>query len=75
MVWTISRYYNTEERLQPLLMRISKQLNARITAHCDVPALFDPEKTTPAASLRKLEASEAVLARWVSGYAETREKI
>ena len=24
MVWTISRYYNTEERLQPLLIRISK---------------------------------------------------
>lgn len=52
MVWTISRYYNTEERLQPLLMRISKQLNQRIISYCEVKRLFDYENLSPAAALQ-----------------------
>lgn len=46
MVWTISRYYNTEDRLQPLMYRISRQINQRIVGFCEVRRLFDYENVS-----------------------------
>ncbi|CAL6054637.1 Dynein_heavy chain [Hexamita inflata] len=73
MVWTISRYYNTEERLQPLLVRISHQINQRIKQNCKISEIF--RQMSPQDAVMHLQTSKQVLQKWQNGYYETREKI
>lgn len=40
MVWTISRYYNTEDRLLPLMHRIAKHITARVRSSINIKELF-----------------------------------
>ncbi|TNJ29738.1 IAD-1alpha dynein heavy chain [Giardia muris] len=52
MVWTISRYYNTEERLLPLMHRIAKQITQRVRNTIDISALFTASsRTSPLAAV------------------------
>lgn len=41
MVWTISRYYNTEERLLPLLSKIQHQICQRVRSAANVNDIFE----------------------------------
>ncbi|KAF4735350.1 Dynein heavy chain 10, axonemal, partial [Perkinsus olseni] len=36
MVWVVSRYYNTDERMEPLLTRIAEQIAARVNDQISV---------------------------------------
>ena len=74
MVWTISRYFNTEQRLVPLLERVSAQINNRATTACAVGKLF-ARGVSPAETLKTLEDARKTLERWIQGYNETRERI
>lgn len=72
MVWTLSRFYNRDERLVPLMERIAMQLVDRVRVHINVDKLLlmDPNK----AKATLLEA-QRTLECWRSSYMAEREHI
>ena len=48
MVWTISRYYNTEDRLLPLMHRIAKHITARVRSSINIKELFSSSSRSAA---------------------------
>ncbi|XP_058491324.1 dynein axonemal heavy chain 10 [Solea solea] len=72
IVWIISRHYNTNERMVPLMERIAWQLCERVSQVVDVNTMFK-EKREVAKS--KVHDAKQVLDQWKSSYFEVRAEI
>ncbi|KAM4707116.1 dynein axonemal heavy chain 10 [Discoglossus pictus] len=72
MVWIISRHYNKDERMVPLMERIAWEIAERICRVLDVHTLFQENR-----EIAKTKAQEAksTLELWKSSYFEIRAKI
>ena len=83
MVWTISRYYNTDEKMMRLLEKIANTIAEKVSRHINVksspgqPSIlsigrdgqgFDDAK-------RKILEGQAVLEQWKKSYQKTRQDI
>eukprot|EP00702_Spironucleus_salmonicida_P008256 EST49547.1 Dynein heavy chain [Spironucleus salmonicida] len=87
MVWTISRYYNTEERLLPLMEKIALQICRRVQSSIIVSELFSTTvKPVQGSSygenikdqlfgIQLLKATKSVLLKWSDSYYQTRTQI
>ncbi|XP_029909103.1 dynein heavy chain 10, axonemal [Myripristis murdjan] len=72
LVWIISRHYNTDERMVPLMERIAWELCERVARVIHVRVLFK-EKREMAKS--KVQDAKKILDLWKSSYFEMRAQI
>jgi len=72
MVWVISRHYNTDERMVPLMERIAFELAERVAAELDVKHVFRME---PHDAKKKIQSALNVLEKWRETYFKVRQKI
>ncbi|XP_060639849.2 dynein axonemal heavy chain 10-like [Anolis sagrei] len=72
MVWIISRHYNKDERMVPLMERIAWEISARVAKVVDLRTLFKEDRR-----LAKLKMKEAkqTLEIWKECYFDVRAKI
>ena len=71
MVWIISRHYNTDERMVPLMSLIARDLSTRVGESVTVQSLELPSSE----AISKIEEGAAVLRKWKESYLQVREKI
>ncbi|XP_053327864.1 dynein axonemal heavy chain 10 [Spea bombifrons] len=72
MVWIISRHYNKDERMVPLMERIAWEIAERVCRVLNIHSLFRENRET--AKTKALEAKRT-LELWKSTYFEVRAKI
>ncbi|ORZ35435.1 dynein heavy chain and region D6 of dynein motor-domain-containing protein [Catenaria anguillulae PL171] len=72
MVWIISRHYNKDERMVPLMSRIAWELSNRVATVVNVKSVL---RLPPAEAKRKIAEGKSLLEAWSRNYFETREKI
>jgi dynein heavy chain len=72
MVWIISRHYNTDERVVPLMERIATEISSNVASKIHIQSIFSKP---PAEILDIIRAAKAVLESWFSNYMDVREKI
>ncbi|XP_062874230.1 dynein axonemal heavy chain 10 [Trichomycterus rosablanca] len=72
MVWIISSHYNTDERMVPLMQRISWEMAERVARVVDVRTLFKDKREVAKA---KAQDGKKVLDLWKTSYFEVRAKI
>jgi dynein heavy chain len=72
MVWVISRHFNTDERMVPLMERIAFELAEHVGAQLDVKRVFRME---PADAKKRIASAREVLEKWKDTYMKVREKI
>ncbi|KAJ3336288.1 Dynein heavy chain 10, axonemal, partial [Gonapodya sp. JEL0774] len=71
MVWIISRHYNRDERMVPLMQRIAWEIANRVSEVVDVKnILADPVKAKG-----KISDAKALLEAWSTTYFQVRERI
>ena len=77
MVWIISRHYNVDERMVPLMERIANEIGDKISVKIDVKrSLRDPEMGGVNRAFKKVvREGENVCNKWKSTYFDVREKI
>ncbi|NWY73768.1 DYH10 protein, partial [Erithacus rubecula] len=68
LLWIMSRHYNKEERMVPLLERISWQISARVRRVVDLQTLF---KQDIAAAKKKITEARNTLEQWKKCYFTT----
>ncbi|GIQ91188.1 dynein heavy chain, partial [Kipferlia bialata] len=72
MVWIISKSYNTEEKMSPLLCRIAYAILQRVKALLDLPQLFTmPEEQ----AMEQIRLAKRITELWTQQYSATRTKI
>jgi len=72
MVWVISRHYNNDERMVPLMERIANEIAVNVSQDVNVRNVFKDE---PAVAMLKINSAITVLVRWRETYFKVREKI
>ena len=72
MVWVISRHYNKDERMLPLMMLIAKEIAEKVGAEVNIKTVLRKE---PLEALHVLQEANKVLVRWREAYYETRRAI
>lgn len=72
MVWVISRHYNTDERMVPLMVRIAWEIANKVATVISVKTIF--REPAPQA-IRKIQDARACLEKWNKTYLAVREKI
>jgi dynein heavy chain len=72
MVWTISRHYNTDDRMTPLMERIAHVIASRVKHAVSIRAVL---RMPSADALTLLREAKGVLERWESTYQVVRAKI
>ncbi|XP_021113284.1 dynein heavy chain 10, axonemal isoform X1 [Heterocephalus glaber] len=72
MVWIISRHYNKDERMIPLMERVAWELSERVCHVVNLRTLFRENRTI--AQHKALEAKN-MLTLWKKAYFDTRAKI
>lgn len=72
MVWIISRHYNRDERMVPLMARVSWDLAEKVSSIVNVKLIFQDSYII---ARQKVLDSKELLECWVNSYFETREKI
>jgi dynein heavy chain len=72
MVWIISRHYNTDERMVPLVERIAHEIADKVQAEINIQTVL---RDSPEIALKKAEEARTVLESWHSTYMKVREKI
>ncbi|CAF0756790.1 unnamed protein product [Adineta steineri] len=72
MVWIISRHYNRDERMVPLMERIANQLSERVARLINVRTLFSYQ---PNEIIEKCTEAKIMLERWKQSYYEVRAEI
>uniref|UniRef100_A0A8D2LCC4 Dynein axonemal heavy chain 10 n=1 Tax=Varanus komodoensis TaxID=61221 RepID=A0A8D2LCC4_VARKO len=72
MVWIISRHYNKDERMIPLMERIAWEISARVCKAVDLRTLFKEDR-----QLAKMKMTDAkrTLQIWKESYFDIRAKI
>ncbi|KAI9144584.1 dynein heavy chain and region D6 of dynein motor-domain-containing protein [Paraphysoderma sedebokerense] len=72
MVWIISRHYNCDERMVPLMARIAWDLANRVSGVINVRNIL---RLSPAEAKKKILDAKNLLDAWSKTYFETRERI
>jgi dynein heavy chain len=72
MVWVISRNYNTDERMVPLMERIANEIADRVAAQIDIHTIF---RRVPADAMRRIEEGKRLLEQWHEAYSRVRRRI
>jgi dynein heavy chain len=72
MVWIISRYFNTDEYMEPLMKRIAEQIADKVEEQINVQTIFSLE---PSKAMQLIQDGKAALDKWESAYLSTRERI
>jgi dynein heavy chain len=72
MVWIISRYFNTDEYMEPLMKRIADQIADKVEEQISVNHIFSLE---PAKAMSIILQGKEALDKWNTTYLATREKI
>ncbi|NXQ89466.1 DYH10 protein, partial [Nyctibius grandis] len=72
MVWVISRHYNKDERMVPLMERIAWEISTRVYKAVDVRMLFKEDK---AAAKKKIAEAKSTLEKWKKCYLAVRAQI
>ncbi|NWI95283.1 DYH10 protein, partial [Pitta sordida] len=68
MVWILSRHYNRDERMLPLLERIAWDISTRVSGFVDPHTLF---REDTAAAKKKIKEAQRILERWKKCYFTT----
>ncbi|KAF4798840.1 Dynein-1-alpha heavy chain, flagellar inner arm I1 complex [Turdus rufiventris] len=68
LVWIMSRHYNKDERMVPLLERISWEISARVRRVVDVQTLFKQDTAT---AKKKITEARNTLEQWKKCYFTT----
>ncbi|NWQ79383.1 DYH10 protein, partial [Columbina picui] len=72
MIWIISRHYNKDERMVPLMERIAWQIAARVSKAVDLRTLFKEDR---AAAKMKIVDAKTTLEEWRKCYFTVRAQI
>ncbi|XP_014373608.2 dynein heavy chain 10, axonemal, partial [Alligator sinensis] len=72
MVWIISRHYNKDERMIPLMERIAWEISARVCKVVDLRTLFKEDRT---AAKNKMTEAKRTLEMWKIVYFDIRAQI
>ncbi|NXX60600.1 DYH10 protein, partial [Scopus umbretta] len=72
MVWVISRHYNKDERMVPLMERIAWEISTRVYKVVDIHTLFKEDR---AAAKKKLAEAKSTLEQWKRCYFAVRAQI
>uniref|UniRef100_A0A8C3PXH9 Dynein heavy chain tail domain-containing protein n=1 Tax=Chrysolophus pictus TaxID=9089 RepID=A0A8C3PXH9_CHRPC len=72
MVWIISRHYNTDERMVPLMERIAWEISNRVCKAVDLHTLFKEDR---AAAKKKIAEAKSTLEQWKKSYLTVRAQI
>ena len=72
MVWVISRHYNTDERMAPLLSNIADTIYRRVKADIKLSAMLSVDYTT---ARNKIQLAKDVLVDWSDKYFAMRRKM
>ncbi|NXV97678.1 DYH10 protein, partial [Calonectris borealis] len=72
MIWIISRHYNTDERMVPLMERIAWEISTRVYKVVDLHTLFKEDK---AAAKNKIAEAKSTLEQWKKYYFAVRAQI
>ena len=72
MVWVISRHYNKDARMFPLMERIARTIADRVARQLNVRAIF---RRQPNEAIRLINRGKDVLDGWHSNYMAMRERI
>ena len=72
MVWIISRYFNKDARMRPLMIRIADAIADRVSQLIDMPTLL---RGTASESIAHLENGRKVLTEWESRYDKKRKQM
>jgi len=72
MIWIVSRHYNRDERMAPLLEKIANQLIERIKKHVNIEALFRNEISD---SIFEVGIARKILESWRNMYMAVRAQI
>lgn len=72
MVWIISRHYNTDERMVPLMERIASEISDKVAAEINIHTIL---RKSPEHALHAIEEAKMVLELWHSTYMKVRERI
>nr|CCA14061.1 PREDICTED: similar to hCG1811879 putative [Albugo laibachii Nc14] len=72
MVWIISRHYNTDERVLPLMERIASEIARKVSASIDIHKILTEN---PVTTLQTIEQAKLVLELWFTTYMSVRERI
>ena len=81
MVWTISRYYNTDEKMMRLLEKIANTIAEKVSKHINVkstpgqPSILSIGRAGFEEAKRKILEGQAVLEQWKKSYQKTRQDI
>ncbi|NXJ42346.1 DYH10 protein, partial [Ciconia maguari] len=65
MVWIISRHYNKDERMVPLMERIAWEISTRVYKAVDLHTLFKEDR---AAAKKKIAEAKSTLEQWKKCY-------
>ncbi|KAK4813186.1 hypothetical protein QYF61_014017 [Mycteria americana] len=65
MVWVISRHYNKDERMVPLMERIAWEISTRVYKVVDLHTLFKEDR---AAAKKKIAEAKSTLEQWKKCY-------
>jgi dynein heavy chain len=72
MVWIISRHYNRDERMVPLMARIAWEISNKVLNTVDIHKILrEPSHE----SKKKIMDSKSLLEKWSSTYFQVRERI
>ncbi|NWJ04820.1 DYH10 protein, partial [Crypturellus undulatus] len=72
MVWIISRHYNKDERMVPLMERIAWEISTRVCKVVDLRTLFKEDRT---AAKNKVSEAKSTLEEWKKSYFAVRAQI
>ncbi|NXN76105.1 DYH10 protein, partial [Himantopus himantopus] len=72
MVWIISRHYNKDERMVPLMERIAWEISSRVYKVVDLHTLFKEDR---AAAKKKIAEAKSTLEQWKKCYFAVRAQI
>ena len=72
MVWIISRHYNTDEQMLPLMKRIANEIADKVSAEVNIKTILRREPREAVAIIRE---AKLVLDSWHSTYLEVRDRI
>ncbi|KAI9009714.1 dynein heavy chain and region D6 of dynein motor-domain-containing protein [Gaertneriomyces semiglobifer] len=72
MVWIISRHYNRDERMVPLMARIAWELSHKVVNEVNLRTIF---REKPAIAKQKITDARELLETWRRTYFQVRERI
>jgi dynein heavy chain len=75
MVWIISRHYNTEDTMLPLLKRVGAELADRAAADVSIKGILRLARSNPDEAATLLTQAGAMLTTWHSTFLSVRERI